>query len=138
MQLRAIILNNVWLKFWSIALATVVWMAIHYSIEHDFGLKESDVKHLVPQKYENVRVEVITPPDDRRVFKVSPRRVSVVALGEESILHAVTTKDILVHADLSEFTGPRPTEIELHADAPRSMTILAIVPSTVTVEQVTK
>jgi hypothetical protein len=35
MSLRHLVLHNFWLKIFSIALGTIIWMAIHFSIEHD-------------------------------------------------------------------------------------------------------
>ena len=39
-QVQNIILRNFWLKFFSLALATVIWLAIHYSIEHDYTVEK--------------------------------------------------------------------------------------------------
>lgn len=136
MPIRALILHNFWLKFWSVALATVFWVAIHYSIEHDFGLKETDVKHF--REYEHVPISIITAPDDRRVFKISPKQVSVVALGQESLLHNVSQKDIRVHVDLTDFRGPKAADVDLHADVPSEVTVISIVPTSVSIEQVSK
>jgi hypothetical protein len=134
MVIRDLILHNFWLKFFSVALATVIWMAIHYSIEHDFALKESDVKHLVAQKYLSVPVRVVT--GDKRLFKVIPSQVDVVALGEEPILHSISQQFIRVHVDLSDFRGRKSDEVELHADVPREVTVIGILPPVVSVEQI--
>lgn len=141
MTLRTLILNNFWLKFWSVALATVLWGAIHYSIEHDLGFKESDlrdVKHLIPQEFDHVPVAIVSGPQDPRVFNVSPKQVSVVTLGEESLLRGVSQKDIRVHVDLTDFRGPKAADIPLEADVPRDVTVLSIIPPSVSIEQVTK
>jgi hypothetical protein len=39
MSLRHLVFHNFWLKFFSVALGTIIWMAIHFSIEHDLNLK---------------------------------------------------------------------------------------------------
>jgi hypothetical protein len=135
MALRAFILHDFWLKFFSVALAAVIWMAIHYSIEHDFSLRELDVKHLVAQKYMRVPVSIVTAPGDSRVFRVAPTNVEVVALGEEMVLHGISQKNIRVHVDLTDFQVPKASDVELHADVPRDVTVISINPPVVNVEQ---
>jgi hypothetical protein len=39
MSLRHLIFHNFWLKVFSIALATVIWLAIHFSIDHELTPK---------------------------------------------------------------------------------------------------
>ena len=39
MSLRHLVFHNFWLKMFSVALGTMIWMAIHFSIEHDLNLK---------------------------------------------------------------------------------------------------
>jgi hypothetical protein len=133
MAIRDLILHNFWLKFFSVALATVIWMAIHYTIEHDFALKEAAVKHLVTQKY--VRVPVTVVSGDNRRFKVTPAQVDVVALGEEPLLHSIPQQFIRVHVDLTDVRGRKAEEVELHAEVPREVTVLGILPPVVSVEQ---
>jgi YbbR domain-containing protein len=138
MPLRAVILHNFWLKFFSLALATVIWMAIHYSIEHDFALRESDVKHLVAQKFLRIPVKIVATPGDSRLFKIIPPEVEVVALGEEPVLHSVSPRNIRVHVDLTDFQGRKANDVELHTDVPRDVTVISIHPPVVNVEQISQ
>ena len=39
MSLRHLIFHNFWLKMVSIAAGTIIWMAIHFSIDHDLPVK---------------------------------------------------------------------------------------------------
>ena len=53
MSLRHLIFHNFWLKVFSIASGTIIWMAIHFSIHHDLSLKENKpnsagVEHTAP------------------------------------------------------------------------------------------
>ena len=40
MSLRHLVFHNFWLKIFSIASGTIIWMAIHFSIDHDITLSE--------------------------------------------------------------------------------------------------
>lgn len=138
MPLRALILHNFWLKFFSVALATVIWMAIHYSISHDFAFRESDVKHLTAHEYLRIPILAVASPGDPRTFRIMPPQVNVVALGDDSLLHNISQKNIRVHVDLTEFQGRRATDVEVHADVPQDVTLISIIPPSVTVEQTSK
>jgi len=39
MSLRHLVFHNFWLKVFSIAAGTIIWMAIHFSIHHDLTFK---------------------------------------------------------------------------------------------------
>jgi hypothetical protein len=124
MSLRNLILQNFWLKFFSIALATVIWLAIYHSIHNEENL--------------NIRVPVSiqTTPGDKRVFRVIPDEVVVIAIGKRAALFHATRKDIHVYVDLTSFDATESTSQELKADAPPDVNVLEIIPSTVEVQQV--
>jgi hypothetical protein len=131
MSLRNFILHNFWLKLFSIALATVIWLAIHYSIHDVLNVNKS----LTPE-YIRVPVSVKTIPGDKRVFRITPDEVVVTAVGKDAVLFQVTQKDIRVNLDLTGFTAKEATSQKLKADAPADIIVLEILPSTVEVLQV--
>ncbi len=124
MSLRDLILHNFWLKLFSIALATVIWLSIFYSIHNEQNL--------------NIRVPVSvqTNPGDQRVFRVTPDEVVVIAVGKRAALFQATRKDIRVYIDLTHFTAKVSPAEELKAEAPPDVNVLEIIPSTVEVRQV--
>ena len=119
--LSNLIFNNFWLKFFSIALATVIWLGIHYDIHNQFSI--SQIKMSVP-------VEIVIPPGDSRIFKITPSVVVVIAVGEKE-----AQKNIRVYVDLTNFRSKRSATEEVHADVPPEINILEINPATVAVEQ---
>ena len=129
MSLREIILHNFWLKFFSIALATVIWLAIHYSIHEEANT-------LTPS-YVLVPVSVKTAPGDTRVFRVTPDEVVVTAIGKDPTLFQVIQKEIRVNLDLTSFTGKESVSEKLKAAAPPGIIVLQILPTTVEIQQVT-
>ena len=40
MSLRHLVFHNFWLKIFSIALGTIIWMAIHFSMDHNIHVIE--------------------------------------------------------------------------------------------------
>jgi len=133
MSLRNLILHNFWLKLFSIALATVIWLAIHYSI-HDEGNAN---KSLTPE-YIRVPVSVRTISGDKRVFRITPDEVVVTAVGKDPALFQATQKDVRVNLDLRGFNAAETTSMRLKADAPADIIVLEILPATVEVQQVSQ
>lgn len=135
MSLQDLILRNFWLKFFSVALATVIWLSIHYSIQSESKLSQLSINHLLAQEYIRVPVTVVTTPGDPRVFRITPNEVVVIAVGEETALRHAANKNIKVSLDLTDFHSKEATAMELQIEAPPDVTVQEISPSTVTVEQ---
>jgi YbbR domain-containing protein len=136
MPLQDLILRNFWLKFFSVALATVIWLSIHYGIQNESPMRGLSINHLLAQEYIRVPVTIVTPPGDSRVFSVTPNEVVVVAMGDEPALRRAANKNFKVTLDLTDFHSKEPTSMELQSEAPADVTVEEISPSTVTVEQV--
>jgi YbbR domain-containing protein len=129
MSMRHVILHNFWLKLFSFALATVLWLAIHDSI-HDEQANTS----LTPE-YIRVPVAVKTPPGDKRVFRITPDEVVVTAVGKDPILFQTTQKDIHAVLDLTHFAAKDAIE-KLRAESPADIIVLEVLPATVEVQDV--
>jgi len=136
MSVRRLILHNFWLKFFSIALATMIWMAIHYGIHNDFPITQLAINRLLVQEYIRVPVSAIVAQGDKRVFKINPIEVVVIAVGEEKSLLKAAPKNIKVYIDLTNFHSRQITDAEVHADVPPDINVLEISPPTVTVEPI--
>jgi YbbR domain-containing protein len=138
MPLQSLILRNFWLKFFSVALATVIWLSIHYGIQNESPMNRLNVNHLLAQEYIRVPVTVVTKPGDPRVFRITPNEVIVIAMGEESALRRAANKNFKVSLDLTDFHSRETASMELQSEAPADVTVEEISPSTVTVEQVSQ
>jgi hypothetical protein len=133
MTLRALILHNFWLKLFSMALATVIWLAIHYSIHDEMNANQS----LSPE-YIRVPVSVRTDPGDKRVFRITPDEVVVTAVGKDPVLFQATQKLIRVNLDLTGSNALESIPTRLKAEAPPDIIVLEILPATVEVQQVSQ
>jgi len=130
MSLRDVILHNFWLKLFSVALATVIWLAIHYSI-HNEPLKNQ----LLTDDYIRVPVTVQTAPGDKRSFRVTPKEVVVHAVGRDATSLHASSKDIRVNLNLTGFAGNESRMETLKAVAPLGINVLEIMPAVVEVRQ---
>jgi len=134
MSLPDLILRNFWLKFFSVALALVIWLGIHFGIRNEFTATHLDINSLLAQEYVRVPVAVIPRPGDNRVFRVTPPDVVVIAVGEKTALRSAAQKNIRVYVDVTQFRGG-PSVEEVRAEVPPEINVLEISPATVTVEQ---
>ena len=131
MSVRNLILHNFWLKLFSIALATVLWLAIDNSIHNEQSLNQ-----LLTADYIRVQVSVQTAPGDKRVFRITPNEVIVIAVGKDAASFQATRKDVRVNLDLTHFDAQASSTQELKAQAPPGITVLEIIPYTVQIQQV--
>jgi hypothetical protein len=128
---RHLILHNFWLKLFSIAMATVIWLAVDNNIHN-----EQNINQMLTADYIRVPVSVQTTPGDKRVFRVTPNEVVVIAVGKDAASFQATRKDIRVTLDLTHFDAKESSTEELKAQAPPGISVLEIIPYTVQVQQV--
>ncbi len=128
--MRDLILRNFWLKLFSITLATVIWMLIHYSI-HD------ESNSLTPA-YIRVPITTKFAEGETRSFSFSPEEVVVTVVGRDPALFQPSQKEVRVVLDLTTFTNLQPTTLRLRAECPRDVIVLQMVPSVVEVQQISR
>ncbi len=133
--MRHLIFHNFWLKAFSIALATVIWLAIHYGIQNDTTPSQTIMNHLLAHKWISVPVSVIQRPADRRSYKVTPATVSVSVTGEDMDVQTASDAGLRVFVDLTDFPSNRVMVAELRSEAPPGITVREIRPPSVTVEE---
>jgi len=131
MSMRNLILHNFWLKLFSIALATVIWLAVDNNIHN-----EQNLSQMLTADYIRVQVSVQTAPGDKRVFRITPNDVVVIAVGKDATSFQASRKDVHVNLDLTQFDAKESNTEELKAQAPPGITVLEIIPYTVQVQQV--
>jgi hypothetical protein len=133
MSLRHLVLHNFWLKLFSIALATVIWLAVDNNIHNEQGLNQ-----MLPADYIRVPVSIQTNPGDKRVFRITPNEVVVIAVGKDPTSFQASRNDIRVNLDLANFDAKESSTGELKAHAPPGINVLTIFPSTVQVQLVSQ
>jgi hypothetical protein len=136
MILPTFIVRNFWLKFFSVALATVIWLGIHYGIRSEFSISQLNINNLLAQEYVRVPVTIIKSPGDNRVFRITPTDVVVIAVGEKNSLRNAAQKNIRAYVNLANFHFRQSPAEEVHADVPPDINVLDISPSTAAVEQI--
>jgi hypothetical protein len=137
-SLRRLILHNFWLKFSSVALAMVMWLAVHHSIHSDTDILRSqlNLNRLLAQEYIRVPISVKTASGDMRLFRITPSDAVVIVVGENAALRRAAIKDIRVNVDMTDLDAKESVTRKLQADAPPDINVIDISPSEVQVQQV--
>jgi len=134
MSLRHLIFHNFWLKMLSIASGTIIWMAIHFSIDHELTLSEPVAGQRFVKKIITVPISVLQNDGDTNVFKLTPTNVVLTIMGEAKTLRGPEGKEIKMYVDLTDHISSGPTQEDLHPGVPTNIYVIEFKPHTVTVE----
>src|SRR5215467_5026403 len=99
--LRSLILEDFWLKLFSLVLAVLVWLTVSFAIRKEAS-PISALNFPVPaHTFFNLPVLVMSSAEDVRNFKVVPSEVAVTVQGEARLLQSLQSKDIRALVDLT-------------------------------------
>jgi len=134
MSLRHLVFHNFWLKVFSIALGTIIWMAIHFSMDHDLTLSEPSASQHLVREIITVPISILQEEGDARAFTLTPTNVLLTVLGEAKTLHGPEGKEIKMYVDLTGYRSSTATQEDLHPDVPPGIHVVEFKPHTVTVQ----
>jgi YbbR domain-containing protein len=123
--LRNLLLEDFWLKFFSLALAALIWFTVTFVSQKEV---RTDTR-----VFFNLPVTVLSAAEDVRNFKVSPSEVQVTVQGDGGILQNLQSKDIRVMVDLTGVTAARELRKRVEVSAPAGVTHLRVTPEDVQV-----
>ena len=134
MSLRHLVFHNFWLKIFSIAAGTIIWMAIDFSKDHDLTLSEPAASQRFVKKTIAVPISILQEDGDARLFKLSPTNVLLTVMGEAKTLRGPEGTEIKMYVDLTGYHARTATQEDLHPGVPTNIYVLEFKPHTVTVE----
>jgi hypothetical protein len=134
MSLRLLVFHNFWLKIFSVAAGTIIWMAIHFSIDHDLTLSEPAASQRLVKKVIAVPISIMQVEGDTRTFKLSPTNVVLTVMSEAKTLRGPEGTEIKMYVDLTDYHSRTATQEDLHPGVPTNIYVLEFKPHTVTVE----
>ena len=132
--LRNLLLQDFWLKLFSLALAVLIWLTVSFAIRKEVSpatvLASS---HTEERTYYNIPVKVVSTASDVRSFKVNPTEVQVSVRGESRLLEGLQTDDIRAIVDLTGIESARALSKRIDVTTPAGITFLQVVPNEVDV-----
>jgi YbbR domain-containing protein len=96
--LRDFIFHDFWLKLFSLVLAVLIWLAVHFASQKEVSPLSFPGEE---RKFSNLPVMVMFAAEDVRTFKVKPSEVEVTVQGDPKILKNLQGRDIRVIVDLT-------------------------------------
>jgi len=124
MSFRSFFTEHLWLKAFSLVLATLIWLTISRNLERE---TRQETKRLERQP-----VALLTDASDRRAFVLDPPEVSVTVKGPKTLIDSMT--DVMAFVELASHSGNMGNyNVEIHA--PAGVTVVLVSPRTVFVKQ---
>jgi YbbR domain-containing protein len=101
MRLRDSILNNFWLKVFSLLMATMIWFAVQSNLPADTRQLQNPFHGAEMRDF--VRpVAVTTSATNQIVFRINPSEVRVTLRAERGASKHLKASDIQAYVDLTE------------------------------------
>ena len=131
MSLRSFIFDHVWLKFFSLVLATLIWLAVsdglprHSANEPRVGL-DGRANGEGTRTFAGRPIQLFAAPDHGRV-QLSPDRATVVIRGPEDLLQGIKAEDIDAFVRLPDKQPPS-GRLLVQVRLPAGASVVGIVP----------
>lgn len=124
MPLRSYFLDHLWLKLFSLILATLLWLTIRSNLDQD--------TREVTRRFDNVAVALLSDTAERRTFALDPAQVSVTVKGPKAVIDGLG--DIHAYVELASHAG-NTGNYTVEVLAPAGVTVVLVSPRTVFVRQ---
>ena len=99
MNLRTVFLHNFWLKFFSVIVATLIWLAVDANLRKESPLGRFTSAN-INRKFLRRPVLVMTGAGEHPSLALEPGDVSVLVRGPASVLGNLKEQDVQVFLDL--------------------------------------
>jgi hypothetical protein len=123
--LRKLLLEDFWLKLFSLALAALIWFTVTF-------VSQKEVRTHT-RVFFSLPVSVLSSSDDVRNFKVSPSEVEVTVQGDVDTLQNLQSKDIRARVDLTGVAAAHDLRKRVEVSVPAGVTFLHVSPEEVQV-----
>ncbi len=119
--LRNLVLEDFWLKLFSLLLAILLWLTVSVASRKDGGVDRRVISKMLP-------VTVLAASEDIHNFRVSPGEVEVTVQGNPKALDNLQTNDIRAIVDLSGVGVARDLRKRIEVSVPAGITTVRVMP----------
>lgn len=121
--LRHLVVEDFWLKLFSLALAVLIWLTVTFASQKEVG---TEIRVL-----SNLPVAVMSSTEDVHNFRVSPNEVEVTVQGDPRTVQNLDSKDIQVSVDLTRIGPARDLRKPVRVSVPAGVTLTRVAPDAV-------
>ncbi len=125
MSVRSFFAEHLWLKAFSLILATLIWLTIRGNLEKETRQET--------RRLERQSVALLTDPSERRAFVLDPEEVSVTVKGPKTLIDSLS--DVRAFVELASHSGNM-GNYNVEVNAPAGVTVVLVSPRSVFVKQV--
>jgi hypothetical protein len=130
---RQLIFHDFWLKLFSLALATLVWVTVSFAIRQQGSPAPALGLPIKERTFFNLPVVVISSAEDVRNSKVTPNAVEVTVQGDAKIVDKLQSKDIRAIVDLTGVEATHDFRKRIEVSTPAGVTHVRVQPTEVQV-----
>jgi len=130
--LRNLLLQDIWLKLFSLALAVLIWLTVNFATKNDGGPGPSlSLAHREQRTFHNVPVLLMCAAEEVRGFKVNPKEVEVTVEAEGKVLQKLQKGDLRVVANLTGIGAAEDLHMRVDVSTPAGVTRVRVDPQEV-------
>jgi YbbR domain-containing protein len=130
--LRNLILQDMWLKLFSFALAILIWFTVNFTTKNEVMPRAA--LSLSPREqrvFPHLPVLIMCAAEDVRSFRVMPKEVQVTLEGEAKVLQKLKENEIRVLVDLTGIEAAQDLRKRVEVSAPAGVRHMRVEPEEV-------
>lgn len=124
MPLRSLFRDHLWLKLFSVLLATLIWLTVRANL--------ANPSRETTRRFAQQPVGLMTDLSEYRTFALEPAQVNITVRGPAAVVEELNERDIHAFVRMSgdqNVAGAYPVEVH----APHAVTVVVIAPRNVVV-----
>jgi YbbR domain-containing protein len=128
-SLKDLILKDVWLKLFSLALATLIWFTVNIAIQNQVSpVSALPLVKTDRRTFSNLPVVIVSSAQDTRSTSVNPKEVEVTVEGDAKVLKSLYNRDIRVWVDLTGIEAAHDMRKRVEVSTPAGVTHVTVEP----------
>jgi YbbR domain-containing protein len=134
-----LILKDFWLKLFSFALASLVWVIVNIAIKKDISPANS--LSLAPSDqrvFRDLPIVILSSADAGHSFTINPKVATVTLQGDAAGLRNLRIQDVRVLVDLSDLAVLQDSRKRIEVSTPAGVSHVRVDPEDVLVTSVAK
>ena len=131
--LRKLIVQDFWLKLFSLMLAVLIWVTVSFVIQREASPVAPLAAAAEMRTFLNLPVIVMSSAADVRNFKVAPQQVEVTVQGDASVLRELQRTDIRVLVDLTGIEAAIDLRKRVEVSTPAGIALVRVTPQEVNI-----
>jgi len=132
--LKDLVVKDLWLKLFSLALAVLIWFIVNIAIQNKVAPSTANPLAITESRtFGNIPVLVMSSAEDVRSASVNPKEVDVTVEGDAKILRSLYSRDIRVLVDLTGIEAAHDLRKRVEVSTPAGVTRVTVDPPEVQV-----